>query len=287
MTKGELGSSKPGKPGRKAQKYTKDAPEKGGTVQSIIRALSLLELLAEDDEGYRLTDLAERTGLSPSTVHRLLTTMEERRFVQFDASDGMWHVGRQSFSIGAAFVRRRNFVAQALPFLRRLRDDTRETVNLGVADEGEVVILTQVESREIMRAITRAGGRAPMASSGLGKAILATYSDNDLAAIIQRRGLRRMTPKSIIRGGQLRDALKCVRKQGYAVDDEEFAIGLRCIAAPIYDEHGEVLAAISASGPSTRIPDERLAALGRMVADAAGEITKALGGRPVQAPADS
>jgi IclR family transcriptional regulator, acetate operon repressor len=287
MTKGELGSGKQGKPGRKAQRDTKDAPEKGGTVQSIIRALSLLELLAEDDEGYRLTDLAERTGLSPSTVHRLLTTMEERRFVQFDASDGMWHVGRQSFSVGAAFVRRRNFVAQALPFLRRLRDDTRETVNLGVADEGEVVILTQVESREIMRAITRAGGRAPVASSGIGKAILATYSDDDLAAIVQRHGLRRMTPKSIIGAGNLRDALKRVRKQGYAVDDEEFAIGMRCIAAAIYDEHGEALAAISASGPATRIPNERLADLGRMVVGTAQEITKAVGGRLPPAAAGS
>jgi IclR family acetate operon transcriptional repressor len=287
MTKGELGTNKPGKPGRRAQKYTKDAPEKAGAVQSIIRALSLLELLAEDDEGYRLTDLAERTGLSPSTVHRLLTTMEERRFVQFDASDGMWHVGRQSFSVGAAFIRRRNFVAQALPFLRRLRDETRETVNLGVADEGEVVILTQVESREIMRAITRAGGRAPMASSGIGKAILATYSDADLAAIVRRHGLRRMTPKSIIRAGNLRDALKRVRKQGYAVDDEEFAIGMRCIAAAIYDEHGEALAAISASGPAARIPNERLADLGRMVAGTAREITKAVGGRLPQAAAGS
>src|ERR1700716_660423 len=114
-----------------------DPDPKDGGVQSVDRALLIIELLAEDDEGYRLTDLAERTGLSPSTVHRLLTTMEERRFVQFDASDGMWHVGRQSFSVGAAFIRRRNFVAQALPFLRRLRDETRETVNLGVADEGE------------------------------------------------------------------------------------------------------------------------------------------------------
>jgi IclR family transcriptional regulator, acetate operon repressor len=272
-----------GRPGRQTNKSAKGAPEKGGAVQSIIRALSLLELLAEDDEGYRLTDLAERTGLSPSTVHRLLTTMEERRFVQYDPSDGMWHVGRQSFFVGAAFVRRRNFVAQALPFLRRLRDETRETVNLGVADEGEVVILTQVESREIMRAITRAGGRAPMAASGLGKAILATYSDEDLAAIIRRHGLRRMTPKSIIRAGNLREVLKRVRTQGYAVDDEESTIGLRCIAAAVYDEHGEALAAISASGPATRIGDQRLADLGRMVADTAREITTAVGGKPPQA----
>jgi len=128
-----------------------DNAEKAGFVQSVTRALNLLELLAEDGEGYRLTDLAERSGLSPSTVHRLLTTMEQRRF---DQSDGMWHVGRQSFAIGATFVRRRNFVAQMLPFLRRLRDQTRETVNLAVPNDGEVVVLLQVESREIVRAFS-------------------------------------------------------------------------------------------------------------------------------------
>ena len=150
----------------KGSSRTEESPGTEGTVQSVTRALSLLELLGEDDEGYRLSDLAERAGLSPSTVHRLLTTMEQKRFVQFDPYTHLWHVGRQSFAVGAAFVRRRNFVAETIPFLRRIRDQTRETVNLAVAEEGEVVILTQVESREIVRAITRAGGRAPMTSSG-------------------------------------------------------------------------------------------------------------------------
>ncbi len=260
-----------------------ESPGADGTVQSVTRALSLLELLGEDDEGYRLSDLAERSGLSPSTVHRLLTTMEQKRFVQFDPYTHLWHVGRQSFSVGAAFVRRRNFVAETIPFLRRIRDLTRETVNLAVAEEGEVVILTQVESREIVRAITRAGGRAPMTSSGVGKAILATYSPEDVSAIVQRYGLPRVTPKSIIRAGELHDALNRVRSQGYAVDDEENAIGLRCVAAVIFNEHSEALAAISVSGPATRISDERLVSLGRIVSEAADEITSALGGKPPQA----
>ena len=138
--------------------------KRSGTVQSVDRAMAILEVLGEDEEGYRLTDLARRTGLSVSTVHRLLTTLEQRRFVQFDRTDGMWHVGRGAFAVGSAFTRQRNFVAPALPILRRLRDQTRETANLGVVDDGEVVVLTQVESREIMRAITRVGGRAPMAA---------------------------------------------------------------------------------------------------------------------------
>ncbi|HLH51776.1 MAG TPA: IclR family transcriptional regulator, partial [Roseiarcus sp.] len=157
-------------PARAVRRPADDDGAAGDLVQSVDRAMAILDALGEDEEGYRLSDLAIRTGLSPSTAHRLLTTLERRRFVEFDQTDGAWHVGRQTFSIGSAFVRRRNFVAPALPFLRRLRDLTHETANLGVADDGEVVVLTQVESREIMRAITKVGGRAPMVTSGLGKA---------------------------------------------------------------------------------------------------------------------
>lgn len=256
-----------------------DESVKSGAVQSVDRAMLLLEALGEDEEGYRLTDLAIRTGLSPSTAHRLLTTLEKRRFVAFDQSDNMWHVGRQSFAIGSAFIRRRNFVAPALPFLRRLRDLTHETANLGVVDDGEVIVLTQVESREIMRAITKVGGRAPMVTSGIGKAILATYSDEDVAAIIQRHGMRRLTPKSVVRAGELRDALEAVRRDGYAVDDQEFLMGLRCVAAVVYNDHAEALAAISVSGLASRVPQERAPELGRLVRETARELTLALGGR--------
>lgn len=258
-----------------------DAEDRGdrvSSVQSVDRALTVLELLSEDEEGYRLTDLATRTGLSPSTVHRLLAALEQRRFVQFDQTDGMWHVGRQSFAVGSAFVRRRNFVAPALPILRRLRDQTRETANLAVIDEGEVVFLTQVESREITRAITRSGGRVPMVTSGVGKVIMANYTDGDVAAIIQRYGMRRMTPKSLTRAGELREVLRRIRRDGYGIDDEEYMLGLRCVSAPIYDAQGEALAAISISGLTSRVTDDRLEALGKLVGGAARELTEALGG---------
>src|SRR5260370_24402277 len=124
-------------------------PRDGG-VQSVDRALLIIETLAEDDEGYRLTDLAVRTGLSTSTVHRLLTTLEKRRFVQFDRDESMWHIGAQSFAVGSTFVRRRNFVTQALPYLRKLRDQTRETANLAVVDDSAMVVLNRGESRAIM-----------------------------------------------------------------------------------------------------------------------------------------
>jgi IclR family acetate operon transcriptional repressor len=256
-----------------------DEPKaRSSTVQSVDRALSLLEVLGEDEEGCRLMELAHRTQLSPSTAHRLLTTLQRRHFVQFDPSDGLWHVGRQSFMVGARFVRHRNFVATALPYLRRLRDLTRETANLGIIEDGEVVVLSQVESREIMRAITRVGGRVPMSNSGMGKAILATFSPEEVAAAVAIRGMHHFTPKSIQRMSDLRSNLDRVRASGYAVDDEEYQLGLRCIAATVYNTHSEVLCAISVSGLTARLTNERVEPIGEVVAQIAGDLTNALGG---------
>jgi IclR family transcriptional regulator, acetate operon repressor len=254
-----------------------DSDAKDG-VQSVDRALSIIEALAEDDEGYRLTDLAIRTGLSSSTVHRLLTTLEKRRFVQFDRDESTWHIGAQSFAVGSTFVRRRNFTTQALPYLRKLRDQTRETANLAVVDDGAMVVLTRVESREIMRSVTKVGGRVPMVASGLGKALLATYSEQDVFAIIQRDGMPRLTSKSIVRAGELCKSLHDIRRQGYSVDDEEALMGLRCVSAVVYDDRSEPLAAISVSGKTSRVPNDRLPILGKLVQAVAAEMTTALGG---------
>src|SRR5207253_11066567 len=208
-----------------------DSDHRDGGVQSVDRALLIIETLAEDDEGYRLSDLSVRTGLSTSTVHRLLATLEKRRFVQFDRYESKWHVGAQSFAVGATFARRRNFVAQAMPYLRKLRDQTRETANLAVVDDESIIVLTRMESREIMRSLTKVGGRVAMVASGVGKAVLATYADEDVNAIIRNHGMPRLTEKSIVRPGELFKELEKIRRQGFAVDDEEACMGLRCVAA--------------------------------------------------------
>ena len=249
-----------------------------GGVQSVDRALSILETLAEDDEGYRLSDLAVRTGLSTSTAHRLLTTLEKRRFVQFDRTESKWHVGAKSFAVGATFTRRRNFVAQATPYLRKLRDQTRETANLAVVDDQSIIVLMRIESREIMRSLTKVGGRVAMVASGVGKAVLATYTDEDVGAIIRRHGMPRLTEKSIVRASDLFRELAAVRRQGYAVDDEEARMGLRCVAAVVFNDCSEPLAAISVSGMTSRVTQERLPELGKAVREVAAELTAAIGG---------
>ncbi|PSO18171.1 IclR family transcriptional regulator C-terminal domain-containing protein [Bradyrhizobium sp. MOS003] len=249
-----------------------------GGVQSVDRALSILATLAEDDEGYRLSDLAVRTGLSASTVHRLLATLESRRFVQLDRTQSKWHVGSRAFTVGASFARRRNFSAQAIPYLRKLRDLTRETANLAVVDDEFIIVLTRMESREIMRSLTLVGGRVPMVTSGVGKAVLATYSDEDVGAVIRHHGMPRLTEKSIVRPSDLFKELEKIRKQGFALDDEEACMGLRCVAAVVYNDCADPLAAISVSGMTSRMTDQRLPEIGQIVRDVAAELTVALGG---------
>ncbi|MDH6590308.1 IclR family acetate operon transcriptional repressor [Variovorax sp. TBS-050B] len=250
-----------------------------GTVQSLTRAMQLLELLAEDDEGYRLVDIAAHSGLSSSTVHRLLTTLEQRRFVQFDRETNLWYVGVRCFSVGAAFARRRRIAELALPVMRRLRDLSGESINLGVADLGDIVFVTQVESRETMRAIGKPGFRAPLHGTAMGQAILAAMAEDDVLQYLRTYGLPKLTSNTIARASRLHETLGEVRRAGYAVDDEQNALGLRCIAAAIRDEHGQPFSAISLVGPTQRIKSADFPALGQTVRAAADEITASYGGR--------
>jgi IclR family acetate operon transcriptional repressor len=251
-----------------------------GSVRSIDRAMLMLEALGSRFEGWRVTDVAIETGVPLSTAHRILVALERRRFVHFDTTNRLWHVGHQAFAIGNTFLRSKHFVGFAQPYLRRLRNQTRETASLGAAYDGEIVVLAQAESREITRAVARAGGKAPMASCGLGRAILASYSDEDVAATIRKLGSRAAISRSMATSSSIGIDLAEIRRDGYAIDNEEAAKGLRCVAAPVYDSQGEVLAAISISGSKLRLPPERVLSLGKLVRETAFDLTRELGGRP-------
>ncbi|OUS22732.1 transcriptional regulator [Rhodobacterales bacterium 59_46_T64] len=255
------------------------ASEKSEGVQSVTRALRLLTLLSQSDEGQRVSDLARDAGLAVSTAHRLLTTLEQSGFAQFAADEALWHVGRAAFSVGAAYTQRRNFIAPALPFLRRLRDQTRETANLGLLDDDQLVTVSQVESREIMRAISPPGGRVPVFCSGMGKAILATWTDDQIAAFAARRGFHPLTPRSHRSLDTAMEDIARVRDLGYAVDDEEHVTGLRCVAAVVQGPQGDAACAISVSGLAARLTPERIAVIGAQVKKAADDLMTALGGR--------
>ncbi|MDJ0947436.1 MAG: IclR family transcriptional regulator C-terminal domain-containing protein [Alphaproteobacteria bacterium] len=260
---------------------TNGAPRGGaqaGQVQSLDRALSILERLSEAD-GMTLTDLAQTVGLAPSTTHRLLMTLQQRHFADFDEEHGVWMVGVGAFNVGSAFLRNRKVVALGRPVMRRLMEEVGETVNLAVADDGEVVYVTQFESHAPMRAFFRQGRRTPMHASAIGKAMLAEMPEDAVRAILHRQGLPRFTEHTLTTPAALRDELARIRGRGWAVDEQEHTMGMRCVAATIHDEHGDVIAGVSVSGPSVRVTETRLGELGARVVRAAAEITRQIGGR--------
>jgi len=247
-------------------------------VQSVARALSLLRLLAQEDGGSRLSDLARAAGLPVSTAHRLLTTLEQQGFAQFEPASSLWHVGRDAFTVGLAYGRRLSFVAPALPLLRRLRDATRETANLGFLDDDQLVTVSQVESREIRRALSPPGRRVPVFCSAMGKAILATWRDDEVLALADRAGLPPLTSKSLRSREAALAEIARTRARGWALDDEEFNLGMRCLAAVVWSPQGEAACAISISGAAARLTEDRLEPLGALVVQAAQELTAVLGG---------
>lgn len=251
---------------------------RGDTVQSLIRALSLLNALARHDRGLGLSEAAKETGLAVSTAHRLLSTLQHENFVRFDPEGSVWMIGVQAFIVGSAFLRARELTGVARPIMRQLMERSGETVNLAVEEGGEAIYVAQIECRQTMRAIARPGGRAAMHCSGVGKALLAAMAEEDVERIIVLRGLPAATAETITTPAALRAELEAIRKRGFAIDQEENAIGLRCVAAPIFDEHGKPIAAISLSGPTARIGDDLVLALGEAVRDAARQITMGLGG---------
>lgn len=252
--------------------------KESGAVQSITRALAILERLGECDEGLPLKEIAKQVSLPPSSAHRILTTMQKQRFVRFESATMCWCVGVQAFTVGNSFARSRDMVTLAMPSMRRLMTATGETVNFFMMDGSEVVCMAQVQSQQLVRAISRPGGGAEMHRSAAGKVILAHMEDDEVASLIERTGMARYTEHTITDRKDLATELAKIRQRGFSVDNEEFSLGLRCIAAPIYDETAVVHAAISIAGPASRITTARVEALGDLVVQCAKTVTSEFGG---------
>jgi IclR family transcriptional regulator, acetate operon repressor len=247
-----------------------------GSVQALERGLNLLAIIAEAD-GLSLTSIAQRAGIAPSTAHRILTTLKANGFVQ-DDSHGNHLIGVQAFRVGSAFLRNRKLSDVGRITLRRLMDESGETANIAIEIESAVVFISQMESHRSIRAFHRPGARGPMHASSLGKAMLAALSDEQVAQKLHRVGMPRLTERTIVDPDALLADLALIRKRGWSIDDEEQAEGMRCVGSAVYNEHGEVIGAVSVSGPTVRVTDERLGELGPMVKRAAAEITERVGG---------
>ena len=226
--------------------------EAKGSIQVINRMMSLLDALADAPEPATLKNLAQKTGLHPSTVHRILAVMANARLVERrDAST--YGLGIRLLELGSIVKTRINIREIARPFMQNLYEQTGEAVNLGIRDEDEIVYVDRTASgRTLIRVVYLVGGRAPLHLTSLGKLFLAAENTESIKAYAKRTGLPGKTPNSLTCLESLQKELDAVRRNDLAFDNEEAEIGLRCIAAPIRDEEGSVVAALSISAPTDR-----------------------------------
>lgn len=274
-----------GNGGRKARGRPRDWHDKTAqnTIKSLDRAMEVFEFLSET-QGKTLTMLANDLTQSPATVYRILVTLEGRGLVEFDASEQVWHVGPRAFIIGSRFLRRTSLVDRARPFLRTLMEATGETANLGIEQNGHVLFVSQVETHASIRAFFPPGTLSRLHASGIGKALLAHMDDSRVEKFLTDAPLEHFTDFTLIDRDALKEDLRTSRKRGYAIDGEERNLGMRCIAAPVFDVHGEAIAGISVSGPTSRVGTDQVSELSVSVVDAARKLSAAIGGAPTQQP---
>jgi IclR family acetate operon transcriptional repressor len=275
-------SKNPPESDRRARGRPRDWHDKTAqnTIKSLDRAIALLQRLGEMG-GATLSELSDDRGQSPATVYRVMVTLEGRGLVEFDENSQIWNVGAGAYLIGANFLRRTGLVERARPFLRALMAETGETANLGIERGGEVLFVNQVETHSNIRAFFPPGSMSEMHASGIGKALLAFMPEDRRAAVLKTLALTRYTPHTLTTISELDQDMKASRTRGYAVDADEKTLGMRCIAAPVFDANGEAVAGLSVSGPSSRISDDQISDLGNKVRSAARDLSLALGAKMV------
>jgi IclR family acetate operon transcriptional repressor len=209
-------------------------PETGqGTVLALDRGLVMMQALAR--EGYMsLTDLSLKVGVPTSTAHRILMTLEKRGFAELSEDTNEWSVGIESFRVGNSYLERTNLIENSRKAMRNLMETTGETANLAISDDGAVVFISQVESHNPIRAFFRPGTRGDMHASGIGKALLANMLRRDVEKILHTKGCPEYTEKTLTSPAELFRDLETTRERGWAFDDEERYVGMRCIASCIY-----------------------------------------------------
>lgn len=247
-------------------------------VQALAHGLAVLEAMARDESDWQgVSDIAARLRMHKSTVLRLLATLEHCGYVEQDLATRRYRLRLKLFELGSQVVGRTDLLKEARPVLERLNRECGEVVHLGVLDEGQVVYVEKVESTHTIRMYSRIGRRSPLHCTGVGKALLAFLPSEEIVRIIETKGLKGYTPNTITDRSALLRHLEDVRARGVAFDNEEHEPGIRCVAAPVWDRTGALVAAISVAGPSLRMTPERLEELARPVMEAALEISRRLG----------
>lgn len=253
----------------------KDKPDY--PIKVLDKSLSVLELLLQKGSAMNMTELSEKLGFYPSTIHRILDTLKYRGYVEQDSHTQKYQLGLKALELGMAKLHQMDLVREATPYLKELVNQCNETVHLGVLEEGEVLYLAKEESSQTIRMISYVGKRAPLHCTALGKVLLAYLSAEERKKILGEKVLPRLTENTITDKRELEKELSKVREQGFALDREENEKDVCCIAAPIRNYQGEVIAALSISSPAYRTNINQQNHLKEALIEITKKISKRLG----------
>lgn len=247
-------------------------------VQTIERAFKIIEILGNADYYLGISEIAQRSDLPLATTHRLLATLLKLGYVEQNPETNKYTLGVHILQLRGAVIEQLNLGIQAMPIMKMLMDRVGETVHLAVLNEGEIVYIERVEGLRTQGMYTRIGKRAPAHCTALGKVMLSNLPEEIwYEDVVNRRGLRSFSETTITSVNVLRQELQRTRERGYAIDNGETGERVRCVAAPIRDYTGQVVAALSISGPQTQITADRVPDLGQSVRKAADMISNKLG----------
>lgn len=246
------------------------------SIKSIERALDILEVLATKKDGLGITAIARATGLSKSTVHRITATLAERGYVEHESA-GNYRLGLKYIEIASFYINRLELQTESRPYLWEITTQLGLTAHLGILDAYEVIYVEKLDVFPSIRLYSQIGYRVPAYCSSLGKCLLSGLSSEQLETVMANCFFERFTEHTITSLFELKKQLRQIRTQGWAMDDEEHDKGHRCIGSPIYDYRGDVIAAVSASGPVTVLNNERIPVVIQKVHDSALHISQRLG----------
>lgn len=249
--------------------------EKG--VQVIDRVFDILELLSVEKEGLGVTDIGKRLGLHKSTVHRILSAMAERGYIEKIPDKSVYKIGLKLVEISSIYLNSVELKTEARPYLWELTSKMNQTTHLAILDGIDAVYLDKVDVIQNMRLYSQIGRRIPVYCSALGKSLLSGLPDGKLTELLARCKFIKYTENTILNKEEVFKQIIRTRSKGWSVDDEEHEAGIRCIASPIYDYTRKVVAAISISGPSAVIAPEKEEEIGQWVRDTALKISLRLG----------
>jgi len=230
-------------------------------VQSIERALDLLEFLARSSGWVGISELSVATGQPVATVHRLLKTLIAREYVIRDSRTRRYSLGPSFHLLLHTTLQTPSWNELATPLLRELVEISGETANMAVLEHEKAVYVAQAQPLRMVRMFTELGNRVPLHNTGCGKVLLAFQPESVANAIIAGTGLVPYTQKTLTQPELLRQELARIRENGYAIDNEEQEEGVRCFSVPVYGMNERVVAAISISGPASRLDETRTATL--------------------------